>query len=66
MRAFLICVLGLWVFPLVVQACPVCFSAKGATLNAFRWSTLFLGMIPFIAFGAFFFWYRAKLKNRGL
>lgn len=47
-------------------ACPVCFSAKGATASAFRWSTLFLSLIPFIAFGSFFYWFRAQLKNRNL
>lgn len=46
-----------------VLACPVCFSAKGATLNAFRFSTVFLTVVPLIAFFSFIYWYRKKVKE---
>lgn len=47
----------------IAQACPVCFSAKGGTLNAFRFSTVFLTLLPLAAFFLFFQWYRRKAKE---
>jgi hypothetical protein len=45
------------------HACPVCFDAKGGTLNAFRFSAFFLSAIPLLGFVAFYFWIRNKTKD---
>ena len=46
-------------------ACAVCFSGKGASLDAYRLSTLFLTLFPLALFFGSFYWYYRKLKKKG-
>lgn len=46
-------------------ACPVCFSGKGASLHAYRLSTLFLTVLPLIVIVSSFYWFYRQLKKKG-
>lgn len=64
MKVFSFLFLILMGFSLPVAACPVCFSAEGGTLNAFRFSTVFLTLVPLILFGSFGYWYFRQVKKQ--
>ena len=46
-----------------VFACPVCFDAKGGTAIAFRYSTLFLSLVPVVFIASTLYWIYQKNKK---
>ncbi len=54
------------VFTQDALACPVCFSATGGTVIAFRNSTFFLSVIPLLFIGGTIFWIYHKYKKSDL
>ena len=47
-----------------VEACPVCFSAKGGTREAFIITTVLLSCLPWAMVGGFVVWVRRKSKRQ--
>jgi hypothetical protein len=54
-----------FLIPSLAFACPVCFSGKGASLHAYRLSTLFLTVLPLIVIVSSFYWFYRQLKKKG-
>ena len=47
------------------SACPVCFSAKKGSRNAFLVTTIFMSALPWIMAGGFVVWYRKRSAELG-
>ncbi len=45
-------------------ACSSCYTAQGGSLNAFRWSTFFLSLVPLLFASTFGFWFYRQLKKQ--
>lgn len=53
------------VAPQAVDACPVCFSAKEGSREAFLLTTALLTFLPLGMIGSLLFWLRKHLRKRG-
>ena len=63
MTRFFLPILVLVLLSAPAWGCPVCFDPKGGSLNSFRFSTIFLSLLPLGTIGFFYLWVRRKLKD---
>ena len=53
-----------WLASWPLQACPVCFSAKEGSRDAFLWTTILLSLVPLAMMGAVFFAIRYIVRQK--
>lgn len=56
--------ISICVVPQIVDACPVCFSAKEGTREAYLLTAAFLTFLPLGMIGSLLFWLRKHLQKR--
>lgn len=61
---FTLMLISVFIAPQAVEACPVCFSAKEGTREAFLLTTAFLTFLPLGMIGTLLFWLRKHLQNK--
>jgi len=61
---FTLVLVSLLLTPLEAEACPVCFSAKEGSRQAFILTTALLTFLPLGMIGSLLFWLRKHLQKR--
>ena len=62
---FFLILIAMVVAPQTADACPVCFSAKEGSREAFLLTTAFLTFLPLGMIGSLVFWFRKHLEKGG-
>lgn len=61
---FTLILISVFIAPQAVEACPVCFSAKEGSREAYLLTAVLLTFLPLGMIGSLLFWLRKHLQKR--